>query len=177
MPRIAIGLGSNLGDRRGHLDAGLGALSATWRPVARSSIYESAPVGPIEQDRFLNAVAVFESDAEPTIVLSRLLAVEESRGRVRDVRWGPRTLDLDLLLYESRRVDLPGLTVPHPGLTERRFVLEPLLEAWPESSLPDGSSLAGYMGSVADQDVERVGPWGIRRWKLALWRFRRHWSA
>lgn len=173
MPRVAVGFGSNIGDRRGHLDGGLAALSAHWQPVARSSLYETAPIGPVDQAPFLNAVAVFETDEEPTVALARLLSAEQTRGRTRDVRWGPRTLDLDLLLYETRRVDLPGLTVPHPALTDRRFVLEPLLESWPDAGLPDGTPLVSFLGSVADQDVRRLAPWGIPRWRLLVWALRR----
>lgn len=173
MPRVAVGFGSNVGDRRAHLDGGLGALSARWKPVARSAIYETAPIGPVDQQAFLNAVAVFETDDEPTVVLSRLLAAEQTRGRTRDVRWGPRTLDLDLLLYESRTVDLPGLTVPHPALTDRRFVLEPLVDAWPAVSLPDGTDVASFLPLVSDQDVRRIGPWGIPRWRQLQWALQR----
>jgi len=173
--RIAIGFGSNLGDRHGHLDAGLAAIARHARLVSLSSLYESAPVGPVAQGAFLNAVAVFETGDVPARVLNRLLAAEQARGRAREVRWGPRTLDLDLLLYGSQSVDEPGLTVPHPELTNRRFVLEPLLEAWPDATLPDGSRLAGFLETVQEQGVELIGPWQVgwlKRlgWKL-VWRF------
>jgi 2-amino-4-hydroxy-6-hydroxymethyldihydropteridine diphosphokinase len=171
MTRVAIGFGSNLGDRRAHLDVAWLILGETWRPAGRSGLYESAPVGPVEQDPFLNAVAVFETDEDSPAVLARLLAVEQSRGRVRDVRWGPRTLDLDLLLCGDAAVDLPGLTVPHPELTRRRFVLEPLLEAWPDATLPDGTSLRSFLAAVADQAVERTGDWRVSWWR----RLRRRW--
>ena len=167
--RIAVGFGSNIGDRRAHLDAGWGALSTSWRPIARSSLYESAPIGPVEQDAFLNAVALFETEEEPPAVLAGLLAAERRRDRTREIRWGPRTLDLDLLLYGSERIDQPGLSVPHPALTDRRFVLEPLLEVWPAATLPDGTSLAGFSAAVRSQDVDCVGPWGIARWRSLLW--------
>ncbi|MBT8193797.1 MAG: 2-amino-4-hydroxy-6-hydroxymethyldihydropteridine diphosphokinase [Acidimicrobiia bacterium] len=170
MVRVAVGFGSNIGDRQDHLDAGLGVLSASWTPVSRSSLYESAPVGPVEQGPFLNAVAVFETSAGPAEVLSLLLAAEQSRGRTREVRWGPRTLDLDLLLYGDRTVEEPGLTVPHPELTNRRFVLEPLLEAWPEAALPDGTPLGGFLPAVRDQHVENVGPWNVSLWRRTWWR-------
>jgi 2-amino-4-hydroxy-6-hydroxymethyldihydropteridine diphosphokinase len=172
MVRVAVGFGSNIGDRRAHLDAGLGALSARWKPVSRSSLYESEPVGPVEQGSFLNAVAVFETDDTPAGVLDRLFDVERSRGRTREVRWGPRTLDLDLLLYGDQPVAETGLTVPHPELTNRRFVLEPLLEAWPEAALPDATPLASFVDSVRDQAVARVGPWNVSLWRRLWWRVR-----
>jgi len=170
MVRVAVGFGSNIGDRRTHLDAGLGALSVRWKPVARSSLYESAPVGPVEQAAFLNAVAVFETNDAPAGALERLLEIERSRDRTREIRWGPRTLDLDLLLYGDQVVDEPGLTVPHPELANRRFVLEPLLEAWPEAALPDGTPLSSFLDSVQGQEVARVGEWRVSWWKRLWWR-------
>ena len=173
MVRVAVGFGSNIGDRLAHLEAGLSALSVRWKPIARSSLYESAPVGPVEQEPFLNAVAVFETNEAPAGVLVRLLDIERSRDRTRDVRWGPRTLDLDLLLYGDQVVAEPGLTVPHPELTNRRFVLEPLLEAWPDAALPDGTPLAGFLETVQDQEVERAGAWRVGWRKRLWWRFKR----
>lgn len=172
MTRVAIGFGSNLGKRRAHLNAGLAALRKRAQLVGVSSLYESAPVGPVEQGAFLNAVAVFEMSEEPHLVLQRLLAAEQGRGRVREVRWGPRTLDLDLLLYGDRMVQSPGLTIPHVELTKRRFVLEPLLEAWPNAALPDGTLLSSFLPAVQDQVIERVGPWTAGWWARAWWRLR-----
>ena len=170
MIRIAVGFGSNLGDRSAHLNAGLSALARHARLITRSSLYESAPVGPVEQAPFLNAVAVFETSQSPTGVLARLLAAEQTRGRTRELRWGPRTLDLDLLLFGDATVAEPGLTVPHPELVNRRFVLEPLLEAWPEAALPDGTLLSSFLGSVQDQAVTRVGEWRVSFWDRLRWR-------
>jgi 2-amino-4-hydroxy-6-hydroxymethyldihydropteridine diphosphokinase len=124
--------------------------------VATSSIYETAPVGGPDQGAYLNAVAVVETDLAPRRLLDVMLDVERRMGRVRRERWGPRTIDLDLLLHGDSAVDEPGLTVPHPRLTERRFALEPLLEAWPEATLPDGRPLADFLEAVADQYVVRV---------------------
>ena len=170
--RIAVGFGSNIGDRRAHLDAALLALGESWRWAGRSGLYESAPLGPVAQDPFLNAVAVFETRDDPAAVLARMLAVEQSRGRVREVRWGPRTLDLDLLLHGDSTIELAGLTVPHPELTRRRFVLQPLLEAWPGATLPDGTPLASFLEAVSDQHVERIGPWRVPWWaRLRRWWF------
>jgi 2-amino-4-hydroxy-6-hydroxymethyldihydropteridine diphosphokinase len=156
--RIAVALGSNLGDRKAHLErAGQELEQRIGDVVASSSLWETAPVGGPEQGTYLNAVVVMDTDLAPRTVLDELLAIERLHGRERRERWGPRTLDLDLLLYGDRVVDSPGLTIPHPRLTERRFVLEPLLEAWPEARLPDGTVLAGCLPAVADQDVTRIG--------------------
>ena len=156
--RIAIGLGSNLGDRKTHLEEAGRAVSETiGSVVASSSLWETAPVGGPEQDPYLNAVVVVDTDLAPRSVLDRLLAIERDHGRERRERWGPRTLDLDLLLYGDQVIDSPGLTVPHPRLTQRRFVLEPLAEAWPEARLPDGTALSSFLPGVVDQEVTRFG--------------------
>jgi 2-amino-4-hydroxy-6-hydroxymethyldihydropteridine diphosphokinase len=120
-----IGLGSNLGDREATIGSALAALPGV---VAVSRLRETAPVGVVDQPRFLNGVARLETALAPRELLDALLAVERSLGRERHERWGPRTIDLDLLLYGNEVVDEPGLTVPHPRLHERRFVLEPLAE-------------------------------------------------
>jgi 2-amino-4-hydroxy-6-hydroxymethyldihydropteridine diphosphokinase len=154
--RAAVGLGSNLGDRRAHLDAAVAALRELGDVVAVSSLYETAPIGGPPQGDYLNAVAVLDTDLDPAELLETLLAFEADRGRQRAVQFGPRTLDLDLLLYGNEVVDEPGLAVPHPRMTERRFVLEPLLEVWPDATLPDGTPLAGFVPAVADQSVIRA---------------------
>ncbi len=121
-----IGLGSNLGDRRAILDGAISALSE-WpdvRVLRVSSIHETKPVGgPPGQGTYLNAAAALQTTLDPIEVLRRLQAVETRFGRVRTVRWGERTLDLDLLLFDDRIIRTPELTVPHPRLAERRFVL------------------------------------------------------
>ncbi len=156
MDRVAVGLGSNLGDRNAHLEAGIGGLATVGTRIRRSSIYETAPIGGPDQGSYLNAVALLDTELEPRSLLERMLAIEHSRGRVRRTRWGPRTLDLDLLLIGSRTLDEPGLRVPHPRLTERRFVLEPLLEVWPDARLPDGTHLAPLLDGLGDQVVSRI---------------------
>ncbi|MBT8203300.1 MAG: 2-amino-4-hydroxy-6-hydroxymethyldihydropteridine diphosphokinase [Acidimicrobiia bacterium] len=173
MVRVAIGFGSNLGDRRDHLDEARRTLARSWQLEAVSSLYESAPVGPVEQGPFLNAVATFSTDAPPTDVLARLLAVEQASGRIRAERWGPRTLDLDLLLYGREAIDMAGLTVPHPEIANRRFVLEPLLEIWPDASLPDGTALSSLRDGVDDQAVARIGAWEDGFWNRLLRSVRR----
>jgi 2-amino-4-hydroxy-6-hydroxymethyldihydropteridine diphosphokinase len=130
--RAYVGLGSNLGDREETLRAAVVRLSASPRVqfVAVSSLRETDPVGPVtDQPRFLNGVVALETSLSPRELLDRLLELEAEFGRTREgPPGGPRTLDLDLLLYGNERVDEPGLSVPHPRLHERSFVLEPLEE-------------------------------------------------
>jgi len=127
-----IGLGSNLGDRRAMIDGALERL----RPRRVSTIVETEPWGVADQPRFLNAVAEIETDLEPAELLDRLLDVERGLGRVRREKWGPRTIDLDLLLYDNRQVASDTLSVPHPRLHERKFVLEGLAELCPDRTVP-----------------------------------------
>ena len=145
-----MGLGSNLGEREATLWKGLEGLGATEgiEVVAVSSFRETDPVGVVDQPRFVNGAAALETSLRPRELLERLLDVERSLGRDRAVeeRWGPRTLDLDLLLYGGETIDEPGLEVPHPRLAERAFVLEPLLELDPDLRLPDGRPLRDLYG-------------------------------
>lgn len=153
----AVGLGSNLGDRAMHLRAAVAALSELGRLLAVSSLYETEPLGvPDDQDPFLNAVALVVTELSPSEFLDEMLKVERAAGRVRDVPLAARTLDLDLLLYGDAEIDLADLTVPHPRMTQRRFVLEPLLEVLPEATLPDGKPLEGFREAVADQHVRML---------------------
>ena len=156
MNRCAIAAGSNLGDRVGHLNAAMGGLAAVGTIAGFSSIYETAPVGGPEQAPFLNAVVLIDTARTPIGLLRELLLIERSRGRVRHERWGPRTLDLDLILFDQRTIGEPGLTVPHPQLRYRRFVLEPLLEIWPDAKMPDGSDIAAAADSVWSQEILRT---------------------
>lgn len=127
-----IGLGSNLGDRRAMIADALEQL----RPRRVSAIVETDPVDRADQPRFLNAVAEIETDLPPEELLRSLLETERRLGRVRGERWGPRTIDLDLLLYGDLRVEAESLSVPHPHLHRRRFVLEGLAELCPDQSVP-----------------------------------------
>lgn len=131
-------------------------LSAIGHTAAISSVYETAPVGGPRQDPFLNAVVLIDTARTPTGLLRELLLIERSRGRVRLERWGPRTLDLDLILFADREIDEPGLTVPHPQMGHRRFVLEPLLEIWPDAAMPDGSPVTAAEESVWTQEVQAM---------------------
>ena len=134
-----VGIGSNLGDREANLRSAIELLTAEdgIEVVAVSEVRETEPVGPVEQGPFLNGVVQVETTLPPGDLLERLLSVESRLGRVRAERWGPRTIDLDLLLYGSETVDEPGLTVPHPRLHERRFAHEPLLDLDPTLEIPE----------------------------------------
>src|ERR687897_1113051 len=139
MPRAYIGLGANLGDREATLRAAVAALGATGgiEVVAVSAFRETDPVGYLDQPRFLNGAAAVETELSPRELLDALLAVERSLGRTREgPRFGPRTIDLDLLVYGGESFDEPGLTVPHPRLHERAFALEPLAELDPGLLIP-----------------------------------------
>lgn len=174
MTRYAVALGSNLGDRLAHLRQAMRALETVGRVEAVSSLYESAPVGGPEQDPYLNAVALIESDSSPSRLLARLQAAEEEQGRVREARWGPRTLDLDLVAMSPGEADEPGLRIPHPRAARRRFVLAPLAEVWPEAEVGPGLSAVEALSRVADQEVDLLasdwvttGPPPGRRWVRA----------
>jgi len=132
--RAAIALGSNLGNRRRWLELALDLLDL---PVlAVSPIYDTEPVGPIAQGRFLNAVAVIDTPADPVGLLARMLSVERACGRRRVIPKGPRTVDLDLLLMVGPVTASPHVQLPHPEIGRRAFVLVPLLEVWPRAGIP-----------------------------------------
>jgi 2-amino-4-hydroxy-6-hydroxymethyldihydropteridine diphosphokinase len=136
--RAYVGLGANLGDRRRALRRALELLAADpdVEVVAVSAFRETEPVGLVDQPRFLNAAAALETPLAPRELLDRLLGVERELGRARGERWGPRTIDLDLLVHGDEVVDEPGLSVPHPRVHERRFALEPLAELAPDLVVP-----------------------------------------
>ena len=151
MTRAYVGLGSNLGDREHMLWGAIHMLA--FNPevdvAAVSSIRETDPVGLADQPRFLNAAAAIETELGPRALLDLLLSIERELGRTREgPRFGPRTIDLDLLLYGDEVVDEPGLTVPHPRLHERRFVLEPLAEIDPDLGVPGKGSVQALLAAV-----------------------------
>ena len=143
-----IGIGANLGDREATIEAALAALPGV---VAVSRLRETDPVGVVDQPPFLNGVARLETALRPRELLDTLLAVELGLGRERHERWGPRTIDLDLLLYGDELIDEPGRTVPHPRLHERRFALEPLAELDPDLVVPGRGPLKALL---AELDLE-----------------------
>ncbi len=158
MSRAYIGLGSNLGDRAALLASALVRLRSLGTVIAASALYETAPWGKVDQPHFLNAACVLETGLEPRALLAELGRIERELGRdrAREERWGPRAIDLDLLLYDERVVREGGLALPHPGLHERPFALVPLAEIAPEARHP---LLQRQVGELARE----VGGAGVRR--------------
>ena len=153
--KIAIALGSNLGDREAHLAFGLSALPGFITNLRQSRWYDTAPVGvPGDQPRYLNGVVIGETQLAARDVLDRLLAIEGAAGRTRPSPLAPRILDLDLILYGDKQIEEPGLTVPHPRFRERLFVLEPLAELAPGWTDPG----TGLTISALLQQARRVTP-------------------
>jgi 2-amino-4-hydroxy-6-hydroxymethyldihydropteridine diphosphokinase len=150
--RAFLGLGSNLGDRVAHLRAAVASLPDLFRT---SPVYETAPVGgPDDQGPYLNLVAELHTSRSPRQLLELCTRLEQDAGRVREVRWGPRTLDVDVLLIEGLEVDEPDLQVPHPRLAERRFVLAPLADLAPDLVTPAQVAAAtGEVRAVGDLAV------------------------
>jgi 2-amino-4-hydroxy-6-hydroxymethyldihydropteridine diphosphokinase len=155
--RAALGLGSNIGDTLANLEAALAALAATPGivVVARSSDYRTPPWGPVPQDDYRNACAVIETRLSPRDLLGRCLEVERSLGRVRDIRWGPRVIDIDVLIYGEERIEEDGLTIPHPRMGERAFVLVPLAEIWPDAPVGDGRTARQALATCPGRDEIR----------------------
>lgn len=145
--RAYIGLGSNLANPRQQVTQALLALAAIPQTqlLANSPLYRSAPIGPGVQPDYVNAVALLETALNPLALLDALQAIEQDHQRVRIEHWGPRTLDLDILLLDQLQIDSERLKVPHPYLRQRNFVLYPLADISPELHLPDGTSLQQLM--------------------------------
>jgi 2-amino-4-hydroxy-6-hydroxymethyldihydropteridine diphosphokinase len=148
--RAYVGLGSNLGDREATIEdaVGLLRLHPDVEVVATSTLRETDPWGPVAQPRFLNGVVAVETTLEARALLGVLLDVERRLGRVREERWGPRTIDLDLLLYGDAVLDEPGLTLPHPRLHERAFALAPLRELDPALVVPGHGTVDELLGAL-----------------------------
>lgn len=154
MRQVAYGLGANLGDRVAALQGAVDLLAPHLDNPVVSSVYESSPVGGVEQPDYANAVLVGGSDAEPLALLALAHEAEQAWHRTRQVRWGPRTLDVDVLAVGDVVSDDPVLTLPHPRLRERGFVLIPWAEADPSAVLPDGVRVADLAAAwVAGDDV------------------------
>lgn len=156
--RAYIGLGANLGDACATVNAAIAALDTLpeTRLVARSACYRSAPVGYLDQPDFVNAVAAIDTQLAPEVLLDALLALEAACGRVRSFANAPRTLDLDLLLYGDATLATPRLTVPHPRMAGRGFVLVPLAEIAPSLHFPDGTTLASLLPGLQTEDLVRL---------------------
>jgi 2-amino-4-hydroxy-6-hydroxymethyldihydropteridine diphosphokinase len=151
--RAYIGLGANLGDALGALQAAVERLHALGRVAGASSVYETEPVGYTDQPPFTNAVVALDTELDPERLLAALHEIEAGMGRERTIRWGPRTLDLDLLWYEGQQRDGPELTLPHPRAHEREFVLRPLADLAPDLRL---------RGTAVSELLEQLPPQGVR---------------
>ena len=161
VPTVLLGLGSNLADRHAALEEAVSRLEErAFHVTARSSLWETEPVGGVEQGWFLNLVVGGETTLSPEELLEACLETERAMGRVRAERNGPRLIDIDILLFGDETRDGPGLVVPHPRLHERRFVLEPLFEIAPGLRHPTfGSSVAELRDRCADtSEVRRLAP-------------------
>lgn len=149
--QVFIGLGSNMGDKAGYLNQALEQLGRLAGVSLKrvSSFYHTEPWGYQDQDWFLNAVAEIATDLPPRALLQRLQEIENSLGRVRTIHWGPRTIDLDILLYDQAVIKDADLVIPHPRLAERQFVLEPLAEIAPGLALPGGRTVEELLGKYS----------------------------
>ena len=154
-----VGLGGNVGDVVAAFRRALQSLDQTdgVRVISVSSLLRTAPVGGPEQDDFLNAAVLLAVELEPAELLAVLQALEVAAARVRAERWGPRTLDLDLLWWADQSLETTALTLPHPGLTERRFALQPLVEVAPSALTGDGRRYADILSTLPSEGVEVIG--------------------
>ena len=163
MTRAVLSLGANLGDRAGALRAALTALKEDGL-IARSTLYETPPWGPVEQPPYLNAIAVVRGPRDAAGWLARAHELEDAAGRTREVRFGPRTLDVDVITVTEDdgtpvRSDDPALTLPHPRAHERAFVLVPWLTLEPTAVLPGHGSVADLVRNLSAEDVAAVMRW------------------
>lgn len=158
MATAFLGLGSNLGDRESNIHEAVGRISGQHgiRVVRISSTYETAPVGYTDQPDFLNAVAEIETDLSPEDLLRVILGIEKEMGRVRNIHWGPRVIDIDLLLYDEVTMSTNALTLPHPRMLERAFVIAPLAEIAPGLILSNGCTASEALGKLVEQKVRRL---------------------
>lgn len=156
--RAFIAFGANLGDPVASFDHACAALAALPDTTVerRSSLYRSAPVGVDNQPDYINGVIELRTAIAPDTLLAHLLDIEREAGRTRDGHCAPRTLDLDLLLYDQRVIHRPGLEVPHPRMHQRAFVLLPLAEIAPDAAIPGHGPVALLLPGVADQDIARI---------------------
>lgn len=156
--RVALSLGANLGDRIAALQYAVEVLAGLGEVVAVSDVYETDPIGGPEQPDYYNAVVVVQTRASPDEVLAAAHRAEQGRGRTREIRWGARTLDVDVLAYGDLVSDDPDLTLPHPRAVQRAFVLVPWAQIDPDFVLPDGRSVRELRDEVPSDGVRRIGP-------------------
>jgi len=153
-----VALGSNLGDPEAQVRSAFGEIAAlpeTW-VTARSALYRTAPVGFADQPPFVNACARVETRLSPRGLLDGLLAIEARHGRTRGIPNGPRTLDLDIVLYGGAAIDEPGLRIPHPRAHERAFVLAPLVDVWPEAVIPGKGPAKELLAAAGSAGVQEI---------------------
>lgn len=164
MATVYLGLGSNLGDRTQSLQAACATLNMHPAITVQrvSSLYHTAPVGFTDQDWFLNAVVCVHTTLSPMALLRVTQAIERRLGRTPMLRWGPRVLDIDILLYEAVQMQTPCLTIPHAALHERLFVLVPLCELAADLQLPSGVRLHDLLRALPDHhSVQKIGPFPL----------------
>ena len=158
MAAVFLGLGSNLGDKEANIREALERLAR--HPDVRlkrvSSLYEAAPVGFADQPDFVNAVALIETELGPADLLHIVVSIEDDMGRVRNRHWGPRVIDIDLLLYNNVEIAAPELAIPHPRMMDRAFVMAPLAEIAPDLELPGGRKPGEVLEGLKDQRVRRL---------------------
>ena len=159
MTKIFLGIGGNLGDRREVMRSAVAEIREVLDDVQVSSLYETAAWGVTDQPAFLNAVVRGRTTLAPLEVLDAMQAIEHKLGRVREQHWGPRVIDIDMLLYGDEIIDEPRLTVPHPYMSQRGFVLRPLADLAAGLTLPDGSLVGELLTTVSQDDLRRIeGP-------------------
>lgn len=156
--RAVIAIGANLAEPAKQVEKAFAELGRipTTRLLARSALYRTAPIGPQGQPDYVNACALVETSLAPRALLDELLAIERAHGRVRDIPNGPRTLDLDIILYANETIAEPGLAIPHARAHERAFVLAPLIDVWPDASIPGRGRASGLLAGVRGQAIERL---------------------
>jgi 2-amino-4-hydroxy-6-hydroxymethyldihydropteridine diphosphokinase len=156
MTEYAVALGSNMGDRVKVLLGAVAAIDRMGTINAVAALYETEPIGGPDQPPYLNSVVVLETSDEPQEVLEKLQEIEAEAGRRRTTPWGPRTLDLDIVTSDGLAVATETLQIPHPRASVRRFVLEPLVEIWPEADVGGGLSASQALEGVQDQVIEVI---------------------
>lgn len=163
-----LALGSNIGNREDTLRKAIRRLNELpgIRVKRVSSVYETDPVGYVDQDAFLNMAVAVETELSAEQLLETALAVERELGRVRTIRWGPRTIDIDLLLYGSYTVQKEHLMIPHPAMAERAFVLVPLRDVWEGGALPVYNQTIDHFLSHLAEDHKGVRKWGTINWEI-----------
>lgn len=163
--QVFLALGTNLDDREKNLIQAIDALHGVpgINVLAMSNVYETDPVGYVDQPAFLNMVVKVETTLDPETLLENTLRIEQELGRVRTVRWGPRLIDIDILFYGSQLVNTPDLQIPHPSLVDRAFVLVPLRDLWGDETLPVFNRTIQYFIEKTD-DHKGVKQWGTLDW-------------